>query len=96
VNRFTRQTFPTVNRKHFFMNIPCIESFAHKKCTTERCSWVVYSSSTVVILTTETSLWTCAACLLPRMLWIWTVLLPSDTHRKPITSITAVLLPFVT
>jgi hypothetical protein len=24
------------------------------------------------------------------------VLLPSDTHRKPITSITAVLLPFVT
>jgi hypothetical protein len=26
----------------------------------------------------------------------WTVLLPSDTHRKPITSITAVLLPFVT
>jgi hypothetical protein len=24
------------------------------------------------------------------------VLLPSDTHRKPIASITAVLLPFVT
>jgi hypothetical protein len=24
------------------------------------------------------------------------VLLPSDTHRKPITSITAILLPFVT
>jgi hypothetical protein len=28
--------------------------------------------------------------------WSWTVLLPSDTHRKPIASITAVLLPFVT
>jgi hypothetical protein len=27
VNRFTRQTLPTVNRKHFFMNILCIESF---------------------------------------------------------------------
>jgi hypothetical protein len=25
----------------------------------------------------------------------WTVLLPTDTHRKPITSIPAVLLPFV-
>jgi hypothetical protein len=28
--------------------------------------------------------------------WIWTVLLPTDTHRKPTTSITAVLLPSVT
>jgi hypothetical protein len=28
--------------------------------------------------------------------WRWTVLLPSDIHRKPITSITAILLPFVT
>jgi hypothetical protein len=36
------------------------------------------------------------ARLLPRLSWSWTVLLPSDTHRKPITSITAVLLPFVT
>jgi hypothetical protein len=31
VNSFTRQTFPTVNRKHFFMNILLIESFFHKK-----------------------------------------------------------------
>jgi hypothetical protein len=29
-----------------------------------------------------------------RLQWSWTVLLPSDTHRKPIRSITAVLLPF--
>jgi hypothetical protein len=36
------------------------------------------------------------ARLLPRMLWNWTVLLPSDTYRKHITSITAVSLPFVT
>jgi hypothetical protein len=27
VNRFTRQTLPNVNRKHFFMNILCIEFF---------------------------------------------------------------------
>jgi hypothetical protein len=31
VNRFTRQTFPTVKRKHFFMNILCIESFCPQK-----------------------------------------------------------------
>jgi hypothetical protein len=35
------------------------------------------------------------ARLLPSLSWSWTVLLPSDTH-KHITSITAVLLPFVT
>jgi hypothetical protein len=34
------------------------------------------------------------ARLLPRLLWDWTVLLPSDTHT--ITSITTVLLSFVT
>jgi hypothetical protein len=34
--------------------------------------------------------------LLPRLSWSWAMLLPSDTYRKPITSITAVLLPFVT
>jgi hypothetical protein len=44
MNRFTQQTLATVNSKHFFMNILCIESFAHKKCTTECCS----------------HLWTCA------------------------------------
>jgi hypothetical protein len=60
VNRFTRQTLPTINRKHFFMNILCIESFWPQKHTTERRSSVVYSSSKVAILTTETSLRTCA------------------------------------
>jgi hypothetical protein len=30
VNRFTRQTFSTVNKEHFIMNILCIESFAHR------------------------------------------------------------------
>jgi hypothetical protein len=81
VSRFTRQTLPNINRKHF-MNILFVESFCtQKKGTTESCSSVLHSSSTVAILTTETC---------------WTVLLPSDTHIKPITFITAVLLPFVT
>jgi hypothetical protein len=31
VNLFTRQTFPILNRKHFFMNILCIESFCPQK-----------------------------------------------------------------
>jgi hypothetical protein len=37
-----------------------LSPFAHKKRTTERCFSVVQSSSTVAILTAETSLWTCA------------------------------------
>jgi hypothetical protein len=36
------------------------------------------------------------ARLLPSLSWSWTVLLPSDTHRKTITSIAAVLLPRLT
>jgi hypothetical protein len=58
VNRFTRHTLPTVISKHFFMNILCFEPFAHKKKkeTTELCSLVVHSSSTVAILTNATSL----------------------------------------
>jgi hypothetical protein len=31
VNGFTRQTLPTVNREHFFMNILCTESFCPQK-----------------------------------------------------------------
>jgi hypothetical protein len=31
LNRYTRQTLPTVNRKHFFKNILCIESFCLQK-----------------------------------------------------------------
>jgi hypothetical protein len=49
VNRFTRHT-STVDRKHFFMNIFCIESYCCAQKTDKK------SSSTVSILTTETSL----------------------------------------
>jgi hypothetical protein len=59
VNHFTRQTLPTVNGKHFSMNILCIEFF-FPEITTEPCSSEVHTSITVAILTTDTSLWTCA------------------------------------
>jgi hypothetical protein len=72
------------------MNILCIEFFCSQKSTKELCSSVAYPSSTVTVLTTETSLWTCACTS------GWAVLLPSDTHKKPVTSITAVSLAFVT
>jgi hypothetical protein len=36
VNRLTRQTVPTVNRKHFFLNILCIKSFCPQKRTHNR------------------------------------------------------------
>jgi hypothetical protein len=48
-----------------------------------------------VFVISETSA-TNHARLLPRLSKSWTVLLPSDTYRTPITSITAVLLPSVT
>jgi hypothetical protein len=74
-----------------------LSPIAHKNThITGRCSLVVHCSSAVAILTTETSSERAHAHLLPRLLWSWTVLLPSDTRRKPITSITSVLLPFVT
>jgi hypothetical protein len=36
VNRFLQQTLPTINRKHFFMNILCIESFSPQQAYVER------------------------------------------------------------
>jgi hypothetical protein len=56
VNRITRQILSTVNRKHFFVNILCIESFCPQKRPTERYLSLAQSSSTVAILTTEPSL----------------------------------------
>jgi hypothetical protein len=67
-----------------------------KNRTRECCSLIEHSSSTVATLTTETSLWTSHSILLPGLSWSWMVLLPIDKHKKPITSIKAVLLQFVT
>jgi hypothetical protein len=54
------------------------------------------SSSTSTILTAGTRLWTSACYLLSILSWSSTLLLPSGTYRKLVTSISAVLLPFVT
>jgi hypothetical protein len=94
VNRYTRQTLPTVNRKHFFMNILCIESFSPQN-TQKRTQLfgitLLKQPSPFLLLKSAYEY----ARLLPRLSWSWTLLLPSDRHRKSITSITAVLFPFV-
>jgi hypothetical protein len=73
-----------------------LSPFAYKKRTIQRCSSVIHSSNTVAILNTET-----------RRMRIWYldsreagpccyVVIYIYIYRKSITSITAVLLPFVT
>jgi hypothetical protein len=110
VNCFTRETLPTIIRKHFFMSIPCIESFCPQNThdltllfgiTLKRARHFDYWKQHVNM---RIRMRVCYLGLFkiyiykkrPRLSWSWTVLLPSDTYRKPITSITAVLLPFVT
>jgi hypothetical protein len=97
VNCFTQQTLPAINRKHFFMNILCIESFcAQQKCRTERCSSVIHTQALPSFWLLKPASEHTPSHLLPRLQWSWTLLLLSDARRKPITSITAVLLPSVT
>jgi hypothetical protein len=95
VNPFKREKLLTVNRKSFFMNILYTESFSHKhveqKAAPRRYNpearspfWLLKPASEHVL-----------ERLLPRLSWRWAVLIPTDTHRKPITSITALLLPFM-
>jgi hypothetical protein len=93
VNRFTRRILSTVNRKHFFMNILRTKSFCPQKNAQQNATLRSYTPQT------RSPFWLLKpasehahAPLLPRLSWSWTVLLPSDTHRKPITSITAALL----
>jgi hypothetical protein len=63
VNRFTRQTLPIVNRKHFFMNIFCIESFAHKKTHNITLFFGSTSSGMVAILNcAKTFVWEFGKC----------------------------------
>jgi hypothetical protein len=95
VNRFTRQTLPTVNRKHFFMNNLYIESFYPPENAQQNAAlWYYTLQAQSPLLLLKPASEHAHVRLLPR-LWSWTVLLPSDTHRKHITSITAVFLPFV-
>jgi hypothetical protein len=80
VNHFMRQTLPTIKRKHLFMNILCIESFCPQK--------TLLFGSTLLKHGRHVDCWNqplnmCMhACLIPRLPWSWTVLLPSDTHKK--------------
>jgi hypothetical protein len=96
VKRYRPPELPTVNRKHFFLNIICIESFCPQNAQ-QHVALRYYAPQArppcwLLKPTSEHE----HARLLPRRSWNWTVLLPSGTHRKPITSITAVLLPSVT
>jgi hypothetical protein len=43
-NRFTRQTLPTINMKHFFMNIICIESICPYTQNTQADSALRYNT----------------------------------------------------
>jgi hypothetical protein len=95
VNRFTGQTILTLNRKHLFMSTICIQSFGQQKLAVERCSSVLYPQTLSPFWLLKPASKDAHARRLPRLSRSWTVLLPSDTHRKPMTSITAVLLPFV-
>jgi hypothetical protein len=61
-----------------------------KKRTTERCSSVVPPQARSPYLLLKPSSEHVHQSLLPRLSWIWTVLLPNDTHRKLITSIPVV------
>jgi hypothetical protein len=94
-NSFTRQTLPTVNSKHLFMNIfLCWVLLPTQKHTTGRCCYTPEALSPFLLLKPVSEY--VHSRLVPRLSWSWTVLLPSDTHIKPITTITAVLLPFLT
>jgi hypothetical protein len=94
VNCLTWQTLPTINRKHLSMNILCSASFCQQK--THNNDALRYYT---VKYRRHFDYWNRSlnmneyAYLLCRQSWSWCVLLPSDTHRKLITSI---LLPFLT
>jgi hypothetical protein len=96
MNRFKWQTLPTVNRKHLFMNILWIEYFCPQK-THNR---TLLLGRTQLKHRRHFDYWNNSLNMCMRVCyldsWSWTVLLPSDTHRKPITSIAVALFPFVT
>jgi hypothetical protein len=91
--------FPTVNRTRFSMDILCIESSAHNKNShTHTHTHTITMLFGITLLKHGSPFWLLKPTLnlLPRLSCRWIVLLHSDTHLKPITSITAVLRPHVT
>jgi hypothetical protein len=87
VNCFTRQHFPLQTENICLRISFALSSFAHKKLTTKRCSSVIYPQARSSFWLLKPASEHACAHLLPRLSWSSTVLLPSDTHRKPITSI---------
>jgi hypothetical protein len=102
---FSTQLWAALRDKHFppqtenisFLISFALSPFAHKKVAHQNAAlrWYTRQSRPPFWLLKPASEHAHAR-LPPRLSWSCTVLLPSDTHRKPITSITAVLLPFVT
>jgi hypothetical protein len=97
VNSFTRQILPTVSRKHLFMTVLYIESFCPRK-THNR---TLLLSSTLLkhghhfdYRNQPLNMRMCICYLDCHEAGLCCCLVV--THRRPITSITAVLLPFVT
>jgi hypothetical protein len=101
--RFSTKLWIALRDKHFppqTGNISLWKSFAlrpfaPKKRTTERCSSIVHPQARSPLWLLKPASEYEHARLLHRLSWSWTVLLPSDTHRKPIAFIIAVSLPFV-
>jgi hypothetical protein len=101
IETFATQLSASLRDKHFALwtgNISLWISFCPQKKnrTTERCSSVVYTQARSPFWLLKPTSEHIHTLLLPGPSWSWTVLLPSDTHRNPIISITAVLLPFET
>jgi hypothetical protein len=94
VNYCTQQTLPTINRKHFFINILYVESV----CAQKMHNRTLLFGSILIKHSCHFDYWNQPqhTRLLPRLSWSRTVLLPCDTHRNLVTSIMAVLLQFVT
>jgi hypothetical protein len=94
-NRITRQTLRTRSRKQFFMNTLCIDSFYTQNAQHNAAlRWHTLQARSAFWLLKPASEHTHVLLLL-RLSRSWTVLRPIDTHRKHVTSITAVLLRFV-
>jgi hypothetical protein len=96
LNRFKPQTLPKIDRKQFFAYI---ESF----CPQKRRKAQQNAALRYYTPQTRSLFWLLKPAserahvrLLSILSWSCTVLLLSDTRRKPITFITSVLLPFVT
>jgi hypothetical protein len=97
VSFLMRQISPTVNMKHFFVNIVCIESC----CPQKNRNITLLFGIKLLNHSSHFDYWNQPLNMSIRVCFVdcheaGIVLLPSGIYRKPITFITAALLPFVT